>query len=172
MPHLLQPLLLVRLSRTKQRDIMKLKFFPFLVGISAIALTTIPMIAKAESDKSQFLPVLQELISKLNLSETQKTQLEQLRLQTRSQIENLLTPEQKTAFIQALANEQSLMQAFAVLNVSPEQRSQIRNVFESQRQSFRNILTEEQRQKLRQEIISKRATFNLSKSRQNLPKLD
>lgn len=80
----------------------------------------------------------------LNLTEAQSDQIESIRTETRSQMEAVLTPEQR----ETLAASDSPRRGFRSLDLSDEQRSQIRDLKEGSREQINAILTEEQRQQL------------------------
>jgi periplasmic protein CpxP/Spy len=108
----------------------------------------------------------ERLAKELNLSETQKTQLKALKEKTKSQIEGVLTPEQKTK-LQA-ERQQRLAKVksgevkrgehkrgeghgmFKSLNLSDGQKAQIKSIMKASRTEMENILTEAQKAQLKQ----------------------
>ncbi len=70
---------------------MKLNLLPLLTGVIAFTLITAPTIVQAQSGETQ----TQCKLAEVELSETQRTQFKEIRRNTRSQIEAVLTPEQK-----------------------------------------------------------------------------
>jgi periplasmic protein CpxP/Spy len=95
-------------------------------------------------------------LSQLNLTQAQKTQLQQVSTQVRTQVEQILTTEQRQQFKAALVQGSSLREAIASLNLSAEQKSQLRQVMQSTRPQLNQILTAEQKQQLRQSLTSLR----------------
>ncbi len=133
---------------------MKLKLMPMLVGAIALTLAATPLAVKAQANTSG-----QMLISEgqkqgrwaaLNLTQEQRDQMAQIRQQTRSQIEALLTPEQRDKFKAAMESKQGRRAAIAAMNLSDAQKTQMRAIKESAKSKIDAILTQEQRQQLQQ----------------------
>lgn len=112
-------------------------------SLAAIALIAAPLTwvhtANAEGNSRGGHPLEQ-----LTLTEAQSTQVEAIRTETRSQMEAVLTPEQR----QTLAASNSPREGFRALDLSDDQRSEIRTLRESSREQINAILTDEQRQQL------------------------
>ena len=87
----------------------------------------------------------------LNLTPEQKTQWEEIRVETKAQIQNILTPEQQEQFETLTSQGQRGRKAIKQLNLSEEQKTQMREIMQSSRQQMANILTEEQLEQLRQQ---------------------
>ena len=87
----------------------------------------------------------------LNLTPEQKTQWEEIRTQTKTQIQNILTPEQQQQFQTLTSQGQRRRGAMKELNLSNEQKTQMREIMESSREQMANILTEEQLEQFRQQ---------------------
>jgi periplasmic protein CpxP/Spy len=95
----------------------------------------------------------------LNLTADQQAQMEQIHQDTRSQIDNILTAEQKTQLEAARENRGTSRrgghggmrgQMFDSLNLTDEQRSQIESVRSAAKEKMDAILTPEQRQQMEQ----------------------
>ncbi|NJP10618.1 MAG: hypothetical protein HC866_15030 [Leptolyngbyaceae cyanobacterium RU_5_1] len=97
------------------------------------------------------LPVL----SGIELTQQQEDQLAQARRQVRSQLEAIVSPEQRNQFKAALEQRDGLRDAIAAMNLSPEQKAQIRQVLQSSRSQFSGILTAQQKQQLWQNLRSR-----------------
>jgi periplasmic protein CpxP/Spy len=82
----------------------------------------------------------------LDLSEDQSTQIETIRSNTRSQIEEVLTPEQRAEFEENGDRRGALRNA----NLTDDQRSQIETIQEDSKAEIDAVLTPEQRQQLEQ----------------------
>ena len=112
-------------------------------SLAAIALIAAPLTwvhtANAEGNGRGGYPLEQ-----LTLTEAQSSQVEAIRTETRSQMEAVLTPEQR----QTLAASDSPREGFRALDLSDDQRSEIRSLRESSREQINAILTDEQRQQL------------------------
>lgn len=95
----------------------------------------------AVSEDSDLPPILEDL----DLTETQRQQAEQLRLDTQAQIRTLLTPDQ-IALLDAFEGDDR--EAFRALqqdlNLTEAQRQQISEIVSGSRQAFRDLLTPEQ----------------------------
>jgi protein CpxP len=91
----------------------------------------------------------EQALAALNLSPEQQSQIDQIRTNTRSQIEAVLTEEQRSTF-QSNAGEGNFRQAFRALNLSDEQRTEIHSIMDASRESVGNVLTEEQKQQLQE----------------------
>lgn len=122
---------------------MKLKLMPIFAGMLAIAVVTTPLAVKAG-------PNYQGKRAALELTQQQRTQMEQIHRNTRSQMEAMLTPEQKQRFQAALEQRQGMRGAIAAMNLSPEQQTQLRNIMQSARTQKDAILTSQQKQQLQE----------------------
>ncbi|MFB2894183.1 hypothetical protein ACE1CI_14830 [Aerosakkonemataceae cyanobacterium BLCC-F50] len=104
--------------------------------------------------------------NRLNLTDAQKTQMRQIREATRTQIENVLTQEQKDKLRAAREQrrqqrgEQQAQQGgdrrgqrgqvWASLNLTADQQAQIKRIREESRQKMQAVLTPEQQQQMQQ----------------------
>jgi periplasmic protein CpxP/Spy len=93
----------------------------------------------------------------LNLTSDQQAQMEQIHQNARSQIDNILTAEQKAQLESARENRGTPRRGenrgmpgrrFDSLNLTDEQRSQIESVRNTAREQMDAILTDEQRQQM------------------------
>jgi protein CpxP len=124
---------------------LKLKLIALAAG-TVLSLTTLtPSLTRAQTEA---FPVLEGL----ELTQQQRTQLDELQQQTRAQLEEILTEEQREQFMTTLSEEQNLRRAIAALNLTDPQKEQLRPVFQSVRTQISDILTPEQRQQLRDNI--------------------
>lgn len=85
------------------------------------------------------------LAEELNLSAAQQEQVDALREQTRSQIQNVLTPEQQATVEAAIANGENPRRALRSLSLTEDQRTEMREIKDSKRTAMQDILTPEQR---------------------------
>ena len=165
---------------------MKLKLIPVLAGAIALTLAAVPLasqIVQAQSNTgtpSQNAPRMKGMkgmrgMNALNLTAEQKAQMQQIRQETKAQIEQVLTAEQRQqleaakAQWQAARAERQAARAqgqpkperqaqtgqarerkgpFANLNLSAEQKTRIQEIKQASRQRMEAVLTAEQRQKL------------------------
>jgi periplasmic protein CpxP/Spy len=86
--------------------------------------------------------------SQLSLSTEQQAQLQNIQLEMKPQIMEVLTPSQQVLLEAKLARGQTLWQGIASLDLSGKQESKIQNIMKSQRFKIVQILTPEQRKKL------------------------
>ncbi|MCY7320835.1 MAG: Spy/CpxP family protein refolding chaperone [Phormidesmis sp. CAN_BIN36] len=117
-------------------------------GILGGAIALIPALTQAQETGSQFpkFPALEQL----NLTTDQEAKLAQIRQDTRTQLEDLLTVEQQETLRTKLSEGATFREAIAAMNPSEGQRTQIRDTFRSARQSASEVLTPAQRQQARE----------------------
>jgi len=121
-----------------------------LVGTIAL----VPFIANAQSQNGQNgegrMPRMHQGMSQLNLSDDQKSQIKQIRENARTQMENLLTAEQKQQLQTAIAQGKPLPEALESLHLTEAQQTQEREIMKSSHEQMQGILTAEQQQKLQE----------------------
>jgi Spy/CpxP family protein refolding chaperone len=130
-----------------------LKLMPMLAGAIALTLTSAPLVVKAESPSAITVAQAQkpEKWQNLNLTPEQRTRMAEIRSQTRSQIEAVLTPQQREQLKATMQeSRQKRREAFANLNLTPEQKAQMRQIKQSAKSQFEAVLTPEQQQQLQQ----------------------
>lgn len=145
-----------------------LKLMPMLAGAIALTLTSAPLVAKANSPSGVTVAQAQkpEKWQNLNLTPEQKTRMAEIQSQTRSQIEAVLTPQQREQLNAAMQESgQKRRGAFANLNLTAEQQAQMRQIKQSAKSQMRAVLTPEQQQQLQQMRENRR-----SQRQQGLPK--
>ncbi|MBE9051383.1 P pilus assembly/Cpx signaling pathway, periplasmic inhibitor/zinc-resistance associated protein [Nostocales cyanobacterium LEGE 11386] len=147
---------------------MKLKALSLVAGAIALTLTTIPFAAQAQMRSSSPLQLAQMpkkergqrgFWQSLGLTDAQKAQMQTIQSSTRTQIEAILTPEQKAKMAAAKQARQAQRQGnqgqrpqkgWTDLNLTEQQKTQMRQIRESSKQQMLAILTPEQRQKVEQ----------------------
>ena len=110
-----------------------LKIMPFLAGVLALTVVAAPLAVKADNQSNQSsLKQAQDKpgFAGVELTQTQKDQMEQIRRDTRAQIEQLLTPQQREQFKTAMQNRQGGRAAFAAMNLSPEQQTKMQTIIQ------------------------------------------
>ncbi len=130
-----------------------IKLMPMLAGAIALTLTSAPLVVKAESPSAITVAQAQkpEKWQNLNLTPEQRTRMAEIRSQTRSQIEAVLTPQQREQLKATMQeSRQKRREAFANLNLTPEQKAQMRQIKQSAKSQFEAVLTPEQQQQLQQ----------------------
>jgi Spy/CpxP family protein refolding chaperone len=141
-------------SNSIEPKVMKIKFLSLVAGVSALILSFSPMAASARGFRNGF--------SELNLTPQQQAQIEQIRENAKSQMQNILTPEQRQQFEtmrqqgQQVGKGRQRGQGMGRMNLSVEQREQMRSLRDSTHQQISNVLTPEQQEQLRQKIEARR----------------
>lgn len=127
-----------------------------LPGAVALLMVAAPFAVQARPSRllAQQTPQQQpkrERANRLNLTDTQKQQIQAIREQTRNAIVNeVLTPEQRNQY-NATAQNGNKKGAFRNLNLTEAQRTEIRNRMQASRQRIeREVLTQQQRDQLQQ----------------------
>ena len=104
---------------------MKSKLMPILAA-STIFTLALPLAANACGDKK-------------NLTQAQRTQIEEIRDNARSQLETVLTPQQQGEFQSAVEDGQKMRSAVANLNLSQEQQTQINEIMKVSKEQKKAI---------------------------------
>lgn len=130
---------------------MKFKLLSMVAGTALFfqALTIVPVGAET-SQTNELFPAL----SGIELSQQQQTQLTQIRTQTRAQIENVLTSEQRDRFQAAIQQGKGFQNAIASMQLSSNQQNQLRTILQSAQRQVTSIITPEQRLQIAQKIRS------------------
>lgn len=155
---------------------MKLKTLSLVAGAIALTLSATPFAVKAQPGFSANKLVAQAqntqtpkarknaIWEQLGLTDSQKSQIEAIRRDTRTQMEAVLTQEQKNqiqAQLQARQAQRGQRQAgqqpsqrpkkgFGALNLTDAQKTQMKQIMQSSQQKIQEVLTPEQRTKLQE----------------------
>jgi len=137
---------------------MKIKTLSLIVGALALALTTTPFAAKANTTLQTPLRVAQtqthhgrgKFWASLGLSDSQKAQIKQIRASTRAQRQQIITNEQEQAFKTAIQNHQGFKAARQAMNLTDRQKSDLKQLKESERDQIKAVLTPDQQTQLEQ----------------------
>jgi len=121
---------------------MKIQLISLLASGLMISTAMFPVIARA--DVTYLPPALAEV----QLTPSQQTQLERLKEQTQSQLDNLLTSNQQTQFKNALSQGSDIRSAVQSLNLPLKKRRQMQKIFQTMRSQLDTILTAEQKQQI------------------------
>lgn len=121
-----------------------------IAGLVGFVVTAIPITALAQSTPSpaEIFPVLENV----NISVEQQSQLTQLCQQTRSQLETIVSSEQRQQFRKSLTRGDGPWAAISAMQLSPDQRGQVKQVLRSSRQQLASIVTPGQRQQILQNL--------------------
>ena len=104
---------------------MKSKLMPILAA-SAVFTLALPLAANACGNKE-------------NLTQAQRTQIEEIKDNARSQVEAVLTPQQQAQFQTTLGDGQKMRSALTNLNLSQEQQTQINEIMQVSKEQKRAI---------------------------------
>jgi Spy/CpxP family protein refolding chaperone len=153
---------------------MKFKSLSLIAGAVALTLTTTSFAVKAQKASASPLLLAQAqeqaprqgkkgAWAELGLTEAQQTRLREIRRNTRTQIEGVLTQEQKDQLRTAAQARRAQRQAgqpgqrlgrggkgFGNLNLTEDQKNRIQAIKESAKQQMDAVLTPEQRAKIQQ----------------------
>jgi periplasmic protein CpxP/Spy len=89
-------------------------------------------------------------LAKLNLTAEQKTKLEQLRANTRTQMDAVFTPEQRQQAKLRQEKRQEMDGKWKSLNLTADQQAKLKEIRQSSKVQFEAILTPEQQQQAKQ----------------------
>ena len=98
--------------------------------------------AKAQKGEGKF--------KRLNLTEDQKAQMQQIKESTRTQMQEILTPDQLQKLQEAKASGQKKRGVFRSLNLTDAQKAELKKIRESKKAQFEAILTDEQKAQLQE----------------------
>lgn len=138
---------------------MKFRFTPILAGLLALTVTAAPQyVAQAQSNQpNQSSPQQgQRPGPNVQLTEQQKARLAEIQRNTRTQIERILTPQQREQMKAAMQNRQNRKDGFAAMNLSSQQKTQLQTIIRSARSQSEAVLTPQQRQQIQQYIQQRR----------------
>ena len=131
---------------------MKLKKLSILAGAVALTLSAIPFSAQAEISSSSPTVVAraqrnkgQGKFKRLNLTEDQKAQLQEIKKSARAEMKQILTPDQLQKLQEAKASGQKKRGIFRSLNLTEDQKAKLKKVRESKKRQIEAILTEEKK---------------------------
>lgn len=135
---------------------MKYKLLPLLAGAIAL-ITTTPYIAQAQLGQSQPGQIQkQRKFAGVALTETQRSQLKEIHRNARSQIEAVLTSEQRRQLESGRETSDKGRTAFADMNLSSEQKARIQSIMRSAISRTDAILTPEQREQVQRNMEQRR----------------
>lgn len=143
---------------------MKLKNLYLIAGAIALSLSATPFIVNAQQiaqTPTQVKPARNGPFERLGLTDSQKTQIKEIRRNSRAQMEAILTPEQKQQLEAAKQERQGQprqargqgerpKKGWASLNLTEEQKTKMREIKESEKNQIQAILTPQQQQQLKE----------------------
>lgn len=145
---------------------MKLKLMPILLGVitltGSVAAIAFPLgatgiaanqtntsghlVAQAQGQRRQH----SDRFAALNLTQTQKDQIAQIRKDSREQMKGIITQAQRDAYKAAIQAGKNRQEARAAMNVTADQKAQLKAIKTATKAKIDAILTTEQRQQLQQ----------------------
>ncbi|NJN22819.1 MAG: hypothetical protein HC812_18640 [Leptolyngbya sp. RL_3_1] len=120
--------------------------------VGAVTLSTTALISQPSPALADPGQILQEL----DLTAEQQSQIQGIFEARRSDIEAILTEEQRDQFFETLQGNRNFREAIAAADLTDAQRDQIRAVMMDSREDISEILTEEQQQELRDLMTQRR----------------
>ncbi|MEL6462124.1 MAG: P pilus assembly/Cpx signaling pathway, periplasmic inhibitor/zinc-resistance associated protein [Cyanobacteria bacterium J06636_27] len=133
---------------------MKLNKLSFLAGAFALTLTAIPFAAQAQMNSSSPTVIAQGrkqgMWKKLNLSEDQQAQLQEIKKSAKAQMREVLTPEQLQKLEAAKASGQKKRGVWRSLNLTDAQKAELKEIRQSKKAQINAILTDEQKAQLQE----------------------
>jgi periplasmic protein CpxP/Spy len=143
---------------------MKLKNLSLIAGAFALCLSATPFIVNAQQiaqTPTQVKPPHNGPFERLGLSEEQKTKIKEIHRNSRTQMEAILTPEQKQQLEAAKqAREGQPRQprgqgerpkkGLASLNLTEDQKTKMREIRKSEKNQIQAILTPQQQQQFKE----------------------
>lgn len=130
--------------------------FGAIAAMSTAAIVMTPVVVKAQSPVGSFsaLTQLLPILSGVELTAQQKIQLAELATDTQSQLEQIVTPDQRDKFRAALSSGKGFDEAFAAMSITPDQQSKVQTLMLSTRSKLVSTFTQEQRQKILENVRS------------------
>jgi hypothetical protein len=130
---------------------MNNKLVSILTGAIVLATPFTSTVAQAQTSQlTQLFPVL----SGIELTQAQTTQLQQLTQETFLKIQAVLTEEQKIQFQAGLEEGKPVRVTLSSLNLSTQQQKQLRGIFQSSKSQIRKTLTAQQQRQIMQNFWS------------------
>ncbi|MBD2665952.1 hypothetical protein B6N60_02638 [Richelia sinica FACHB-800] len=151
--------------KIKTPTFMAVGLTKYVLCILTLTIVAAPLTVHAQTSSPAPNTELKEKgpFSRLGLTDAQKAKIKEIRLNTRTQIENVLTPEQKEKLKAAYQARREQGQGtgqrlgkrqrqggLASLNLTDDQKAKIRQIRESSKQQIEAVLTPEQQAQLRQ----------------------
>lgn len=133
-----------------------------LAATPAIGLAASPSPKPAPSTTAQVTPGRgSALMEQLNLTADQKQKIRQLQSDKFRQIQAVLTPAQRTQFLQALKAGKKTGQSLQTLNLNADQKKKIGSIVQASNKKLMGILNQKQRQQLAAYLKQQRQASNV-----------
>ncbi len=131
---------------------MNLRWISWLVNGVIISTLMFPMVVRADSNSPSYLP---PALGEIQLTPEQQAQLKALREQVQSDLDDLLTTEEKTQFQDSISQGNDIRSTIRSMDVSFRKRRQIGKVFKGMKSELEDILTREQMAQLEENLQSR-----------------
>lgn len=129
-----------------------IKKLSFLAPLIALTLTAIPFVAQAQINSSEQIVAQRQKRggwkNKLNLTDAQKAEMQKIKQSARTQMRDVLTPEQLQKLEAAKASGQKKRGVWRSLNLTDAQKAELKAIRENKKAQFKAILTDEQKAQL------------------------
>lgn len=154
---------------------MKLKLMPLLIGAvtltGSVAAIALPLGAtgftatKQTNSQGQLVAQAQgegqrqgrkDRFAALNLSQSQKDQIAQIRKDTKAQMKGIVSQAQRDKYKAAIASGQDRRAAKAAMNITADQKAQIKALKTASKAKIKALLTDSQRTQLEQMSSARR----------------
>lgn len=136
---------------------MNRKLLGLLAGAITFSFAIAPSVAQAQLGQSPPGQIQkQRKFAGVEITETQRTQIKEIHHNAQSQIEGILTSEQRRQLEASREGGQKGRTAFADMNLSLEQKSRIQSIMRSAKTRTDAILTPEQRQQVQRNMEPRR----------------
>ncbi len=160
---------------------MKLKLMPILMGVitltgslsaiafplggASLAATTQTrasnqLVAQAQGQGQGQRQHKQDRFAALNLSQTQKDKIAQIRKESREQMKGIISQDQRDKYKAAIQAGKNRQEARVAMNITDAQKAQIKSIKEATKAKINDILTTEQRTQLQQMSSQRRQQRN------------
>jgi periplasmic protein CpxP/Spy len=130
---------------------MKFKNISLLAAL-ALSLTAVPHVAIAKPTQlvaqNQQTPRDVAAPPQIKLSAKQKTDIDRIRANVRSQIEKVLTDSQRKEVQAGLKAGRPPREVFSALKFTPQQQRDLRNIMAASQQQIEGVLTAQQKQEI------------------------
>ncbi len=129
---------------------MKLKKLSLLAGAIAVAFSITPLAANAQANSNapQRVSQAKNQGPDLKLSQQQIGKITEIRSNTRTQIQNVLTPQQRQKIQTDLQAGKNPRQVFASIRFTQKQQQQLRDIMMGSQRLMEGVLTPKQKQTL------------------------
>ena len=130
---------------------MKLKKLSLFAGAIAIAFSITPLAANAQVNSNAPQRVSQakpQSPPDLKLSQKQIGEINEIRSDTRTKIQNVLTPKQREKIKTDLEAGKNARQVFASIQFSQQQQNELKNIMETSQRQMEGVLNATQKKTL------------------------